>query len=173
MGFFSMFSNEVSDVQAAIDRNLKRYRRVSKESTLKGLAYIDKEEKYFYFNEVKFTDGLDTPKVFRLDKLESYKVIENDEELLTGGLSLKRAVVGSVIAGPAGMVLGGVTGDKKTKKKINALALIFKLTNGDSHIIRLIKKPIDAESVQYVQLKNALQITSDYFESVLDKQRNE
>lgn len=173
MGFFSMFSNEVSDVQAAIDRNLKWYRRVSKESVLRGLVYIDKEEKYFYFKEIKFTDGLDTPKVFRLDKLESYKVIENDEELLTGGLSLKRAVVGSLIAGPAGMVLGGVTGTKKTKKKINSLALLFKLTNGDLHIIRLIKKPIEAESVQYVQLKNALQITSDYFESVLDKQRNE
>ena len=90
MGFFSMFSNEVSDVQAAIDRNLKRYRRVSKESVLKGLVYVDKEEKYFYFKEVKFTSGLDTPKVFRLDKLESYKVIENDEELLTGGLYSKQ-----------------------------------------------------------------------------------
>lgn len=173
MGFFSMFSNEVSDVQASINRNLNRYRRISKESALKGLVYVDKEEKCFYFKEVLFTEGLETPRVFRLDKLESYKIVEDDEVILNGGLSLKRAVVGSLIAGPAGMVLGGLTGDKKAKVILNSISIQFTMENSDTYFIRLIKKPIEVKSIQYVQLKNALQITSEYFESVLDKHRNE
>lgn len=171
MGFFSAFNKGVNDAQASIDANLQVYRRIKNGSTLKGVVYVNEEEGLFYFTELPFDVGLSTPKVFNLSDLASYTVIEDGEQLITGGLSLTRAVAGSLIAGPAGMVLGGLTGDKKMKTTIRAVALKLQMIDNSSYIVNFIKKPIEARSVQYVQLKHALQLTCEYFETALDKNR--
>lgn len=171
MGFFSNLGKGIDEGFSAIEENAKIYQRIKKNTKHRGVITIDDSEIYFYLYQKTVAMGHLTPMIFRLDELESYSVIENGEELLTGGLSLTRAVAGSLIAGPAGMILGGITGKKKSKKLVNSLAFKFYTKDNSCHVVNLIKKPIDVKSVQYAQLKHSLSITTEYLESVLDKSR--
>jgi hypothetical protein len=66
-----------------------------------------------------------TPKVFRFDQLVAAE-IERDGKSLTKtnrGSQVAGAAVGALLLGPAGLLLGGLTGSKRQEEKIKRLSL--------------------------------------------------
>lgn len=78
--------------------------------------------KIFYIDEVKTTD-------IPFDKIINIEVIENNTILSSKSTSrtVGGALLGGVLAGGAGMVVGGLSGDSKQKKKISEVKVKIKV----------------------------------------------
>lgn len=61
--------------------------------------------------------------------LLAFELITNDQSITKGGVSIGRAAVGNLLAGPAGLVLGGLTGQKKTVTTVSKIRLQLKVKN--------------------------------------------
>lgn len=69
----------------------------------------------------KAVSGSGKKKWFDFDQLIRYELIQDDSIVSSGGVGM--ALVGGVIFGGFGAIAGGITGKKKTKKKIESLIL--------------------------------------------------
>lgn len=56
---------------------------------------------------------------FNFNQLMRYELIQDDSIVTSGGVGM--ALVGGLVFGPAGAVAGGITGKRKTKRKIENL----------------------------------------------------
>lgn len=78
--------------------------------------FINKDEHYFCINgmfPVFFAEIIN----HTLEVVEETKTKGNTKGKTSGGLSVGRAIVGGALLGPAGAVIGGVTGKKKSDTK--------------------------------------------------------
>lgn len=100
--------------------NLKKLieKRESKEIEVGQLDRFTRKAESLYVDPQKRTwkvglTGMEHP----FDGLYQYELVEvgnsASQVQMKGGVSIGRAVVGGAIAGPAGMIMGGVTGKKK------------------------------------------------------------
>lgn len=77
---------------------------------------INKDEHYFCINGI-FPVFFAEITNYTLEVEEETKTKGNVKGKTSGGLSIGRAIVGGVLLGPAGAVVGGVTGKKKSNTK--------------------------------------------------------
>lgn len=95
-----------------------------------GIKFDDKNKKILLEKDL-----LVKPRIFDYKDLLEYEVLEDGETIVQGGLG--RAVVGGLLLGPVGAIVGGITGDKKSKKVIKSLKvkLVFdQLYNGIEYV---------------------------------------
>lgn len=95
--------------------NPKKYFRSTKSS-----SNIQVDEKHGLW---KITNGLGVGSIYLYEELLSYDLSTNTGVQVKGGVAVGRAIVGGALLGPAGMVLGGVTGKKKHVTKINRIEI--------------------------------------------------
>lgn len=69
-----------------------------------------------------------------------------NDNVITEGSGIGRAIVGGALFGGAGAVVGAVTGSKKTKKEINKLELVIVVDDIQNPEIRL---PAFTDAVKY------------------------
>lgn len=67
------------------------------------------------------------PKIYNYSDILDYELLEDGESIASGGLG--RALVGGVLFGGVGAIVGGVTGNKKSKSICNSLRI--KITTND------------------------------------------
>ncbi len=95
--------------------------------------------------------------LLRYDDIVGYDLLEDGESQSKGGLG--RAVVGGALFGPAGAVVGGITGKRKSNNVCNSLKL--KLTLRDkanpSFYLPLITSGTKTESIVYRSAMDAAQ----------------
>lgn len=107
-------------------------------------------------------------KTFKYSELLSYELIEDGESVTKGGVSLGRAVVGGVLFSGVGMILGGLTGKKKSKNFVTEMKIIISVNNPDnpSIIIPLVKKKMKKDSKDYKKLAEDAQETLSYLDMI-------
>lgn len=92
-------------------------------------------------------------KWFKFDDLLSYELLEDDSTVTSGGIG--QALIGGALFGGAGAIAGGITGKRKSKKKVDSL--IVKITLNSFEVpcimIPIITKSTKVDSKEY---KNAL-----------------
>lgn len=100
-------------------------------------------------NKKIFIEKIFLPRIFNYKDLLEYEVLEDGEALVQGGLG--RAVVGGLLFGAVGALVGGITGDRKTKKVIKSLKLklIFNNTNNGTEYIDFIKSETKPNSFSH------------------------
>ncbi|MGO4927369.1 hypothetical protein ACTQ5J_02045 [Fundicoccus sp. Sow4_F4] len=97
-------------------------------------------------------------KIFSYKDLIKYELNEDGQSITSGGLSIGRAVAGNVIMGPAGMIMGGVTGKRKSKDIVTDMhiALTIGGKNKGYYKISFIDKKMKKQSKEYkAQLESA------------------
>ncbi|WP_124058407.1 SHOCT domain-containing protein [Vaginisenegalia massiliensis] len=151
------------------NKDLYKSMKISKKI---GFLTIDEENGLFYFDNLFISLGHITPKVFKLKDLVSYKIVEDSKEVTSGGISIKRAIVGNIIAGPAGMVLGGLTGEKTHGKKIKSIKLVFNMVGDFDNKVELINKPIIVGSEEYKNLVEKINNIDLFFYNYLQNKNN-
>lgn len=91
---------------------------------------------------------------FDFDQLLNYELIMDDSTVTTGGVGM--ALIGGLAFGGAGLIAGGITGKRKTKKTIENM--MIKVTINDFNlpciVIPLITKTTRVDSKEY---RNALE----------------
>ena len=98
---------------------------------------------------------------YKFDDLVSYELIEDDATITKGGLGM--ALIGGFAFGGVGAIVGGITGRKVQKKRVESLFIRVTLNNFDSPliIIPIIAKPVKTNSKEYtVAFKQAYEILS-------------
>lgn len=107
-------------------------------------------------------------KTFKYSELLSYELIEDGESVTKGGVSLGRAVVGGVLFSGVGMILGGLTGKKKSKNFVTEMKIVISVNNPDnpSIIIPLVKKKMKKDSKDYKKLAEDAQETLSYLDMI-------
>ena len=112
---FRSFRKINENAQAHVDRN-SEYIDVFSPTLTIGRLEVDEENELFRIRQgVSLT--------LRYDELVDYKLVIDDEEVISGGLGVGRALVGGALAGGVGALLGGLTKKKKKKRYINSLNL--------------------------------------------------
>lgn len=171
MGIFGSFKKEMKQARKASDDNERLYYQIKNLVENRGFVSVDEQNGYFFFDSIKYPGTL-TPEVFKIDGIEYYSIVEDGEDVVSGGLSISRAAVGSLIAGPAGMILGGLTGKKKSAKVVKSLTLNFRIS-GSYNVAKLITKPTKTDSINYMQTVGLLDRTKEFFDEVLYKDQIE
>lgn len=95
--------------------------------------------------------------VYHFNELVEFELLEDDSHVTSGGLG--RSLVGAVTFGPAGAIVGSVTGKKKTKKTIESLLIRVTVNDIDNPIIILpiITKKTKTSSKEYNRAFNLSQ----------------
>lgn len=108
---------------------------------------VDEEKGLWKFNG-KFNEP------YSCNDLLNYELLTNGSVQTKGGVSIGRALVGNALLGPAGMILGGLTGKKKQVEKINRIEIKLrqKGTSSTTTTITIYKgKDITTDSKDYVK----------------------
>ncbi|WP_445448856.1 hypothetical protein [Enterococcus faecalis] len=105
--------------------------------------YIPIESSNLIFNEItkEWSIKKNKKEIYSQDDLLSFEYLENDTSVTKGGASLGRAAVGGLLLGGAGLVLGGVTGKKKTNNEVSSMKLVITIKNK--------KNRIEAKTISY------------------------
>lgn len=100
-----------------------------------------------------------TGAIFKFNEISDYELLENGTTVASGGLG--RAIIGGALLGGAGAIVGGVTGQKKTKKIIDMLVLQISTTNifFPNLMITYINKKIKNTDKKYISIINDIQKT--------------
>lgn len=112
---FKSFRNINKNAQLHVDRNTQFMNLFQPTNTTNHLE-VDEINKLF-----RIKQGMSL--ILHYDELVDYKLIVDDEEVITGGLGIGRALVGGALTGGIGALLGGLTKKKKKKRYITSLNL--------------------------------------------------
>lgn len=122
--------------------------------------YLDNTNRLFKIRrEEDFFAGSIT--TFSFDELINYELFEDEVTVTKGGSSIGRALVGATLAGPAGLVVGGLTGSKTSRNSCDKLSVKFTVDglHAGTYEIKLIKKQTKKKSLFYeTAVKNANEI---------------
>ncbi len=114
-----------------------------------------------------------TPDVYNCDDIIEYELLEDGISVTSGGLG--RAAAGGILFGGVGAIVGGVTGKKKTRAKIENFRIKLTLNNFQNptvYIDLLNKKKIKTNSNRYKEIyEKAQEILSTL--SVLQNNKEE
>lgn len=95
--------------------------------TCKNAVAIDTEnwKVAIICNLMKFESETDAPIIYNFAELLAVEVVRDDTSIMkvNRGSQLTGAAVGGVLLGPAGMLLGGLSGSKRYEQKVRRLAL--------------------------------------------------
>ncbi|MDK0695919.1 DUF4428 domain-containing protein [Clostridium perfringens] len=115
-----------------------------------------KIEKYIEFDDTNrkwlipnLIYGKYSTKVYDYKDILEFELLEDGEVITKGGLG--RAVAGGILFGGVGAIVGGITGNKKTKSVVNSLKIKITLNdmNNPTIYIPLIKSKTKTNSVSY------------------------
>lgn len=106
-----------------------------------SLLEIDEKLRKFRMPKNKY-------KIYSLDSIRSYDVIQDGSTVSSGGLG--RAAVGAFVFGGVGSIVGAITGKKKHKNVINSLKIKLNTSDLDNpvHYIELINTPTKFDSIK-------------------------
>lgn len=105
-----------------------------------------------------FNGKINNPQVRTFDEILEYELLEDGNSITKGGLG--RAIAGGVAFGGVGAIVGGVTGQKKTKKEIETFKIKVTTKDIDNPIIYinlLSNGKIKTSSFAYKDAYNAAQ----------------
>lgn len=127
--------------QSKLKKELKKYTPAESDSLV-----FNEMTKEWYFKKKK-------KEVYSQDDLLSFEYLENNSSITKGGTSIGKAAVGAALLGGAGMVLGGLSGKKKTKEKVTSMQLVVTFRNNKNKIktetIRYASGSLDRSSYAY------------------------
>lgn len=133
----------------------------------------DKNTKKFY---IPATTSLGkTPDLFDFNQLVDYELLEDGETLTSKKVSLGKAAVGTVLLGPVGTIVGGLSGKSKTKSTCTSMSIRISINSPlyNQIEIPLITKEVKKNSFTYKAAKdNANHIISllDIISDIAEKE---
>lgn len=162
----------ITDIQADIEEEEKQKQRLASfEATKKISSFIefDEEKRQWLVRGGILFASMKNQRVYDFDEIIEYELLEDGDSIIKGGMG--RALVGGLLLGRTGAIVGGVTGEKKSKKIINSLKI--KITVNDfknpTVYINLINTKTKADSFVYKSIYDtAQQILSTF--SLIQKQ---
>lgn len=109
-----------------------------------GDIIMDERNQLFKIKGVNF-------KVFGYEDLLKYELNEDGQSITSGGLSIGRAIVGNLAIGGAGMIMGGVTGSRKSKDIVTNMHIALTITGKNKGYYRIpfIEKKTKKHSKEY------------------------
>lgn len=136
--------------QAKIEENRARSEKFNKtKSTTRSTCLVlDEENKFF---KILFGNLLNSYRIFSFDELQNYEIYENGSSVSKGGVSAGRAMIGGALAGPAGLLLGGLSGKKKVNSVCDRLSVKFSVggLHDGTYEIKLITQSTKKDSFVY------------------------
>lgn len=107
-------------------------------------------------------------KIFRFEELRSFELLEDDSQIVGGGVGM--ALAGGALFGTGGAIAGSMVGGKKTKKTVDNLLLKINLRDIDFPcvIIPYITKTVKVTSNDYKKALGAAQQTSSCIELIIE-----
>lgn len=99
----------------------------------------------------QFRFGKNNRYVLRFEDVIKYEIHEDGQTIMSGGLSIGRALVGRALVGGVGAVMGGVTGKKKGRDIATSVEVLVTMRDQNSglHRINLLSKKTKKSSNQY------------------------
>ena len=115
-------------------------------------------------------------KIFRFEELRSFELLEDDSQIVGGGVGM--ALAGGALFGTGGAIAGSMVSGKKTKKTVDNLLLKINLRAIDFPcvIIPYITKTVKVTSNEYKKALGAAQQTISCIELIIemmDEQRQQ
>lgn len=111
--------------------------------------FVDRNSRRFWID-----GGYSAPQppiVYSFDDVLDYELVVNGETYTQGGVKVGRALVGGAVFGPAGAVLGGISGKKKQTEQIDKMAVRILLDHEyePTEEVPLISSPTEKGSYEY------------------------
>lgn len=114
-----------------------------------GPLQIDEKSRMFRVNGVVNGKVVNCNEWFYYTDLISYELLEDDSVVTNGGLG--QAAIGGLVFGGVGAIVGGITGSKTAKKKVNSINIKMTLNSlkNPCVMIPIITKPTKTDSKKY------------------------
>lgn len=132
---------------------------------------VDKVNRKIYYLTTELTK--ETP----FDHIISFEMVEDNTVLFSKSVSVRGAILGGVLAGGAGMVVGGLSGDTKQEKNVSKVTIKIKIRDYSmpSLMIECFNSPEllgnkeiwSTHKVYREELQNAQKI-ADYLSVIID-----
>lgn len=108
-------------------------------------------------------------KVFSFDELRSFELLEDDSQVVGGGVGM--ALVGGAFFGVGGAIAGAMTGGKKTKKTVENLVLKINLNDMDFPCVMItyLNKSTKVSSNAYRDALSSAQETISCLKLILEQ----
>lgn len=161
-------SRTSENIKAMIDENERNRKLIESFKPTKEIG------NYIRFDDVTKTFVIGSKSkgsLYKYENIVDYELLENGETITKGGLG--RAVVGGALFGGVGAVVGGVTGNRKTKDICDSMKI--KITLKDSirpvEYINLISSSTKKNGIVYKTCYNIAQEILSYFKIICDQQQ--
>ena len=163
-------NKSVDDIKLLIsNENIKREFEINNQNALQIFKSTKEIGSYLKIDEQAekwlipdgFWGNIKRAVVHSYDEILGYELLEDGGSVAKGGLG--RAVAGGLILGPAGAVIGGITGKKKSKGTCSSLEIKITLNNMETptEYIELISSETSRSSFIYKSaFKSAQEILS-------------
>lgn len=158
-----------AEKKAAQQETAERFKEFNADLTIGNVLFVDQKKRQF-----RIKGFANIIKIYALDSINGYEVIENGESVTSGGLG--RAAVGAVAFGGIGAVVGAVTGKKKSRSVIDTLKIKINMNDLENPVvyIDLIKSKVKRNSSMYkTAIEQADKIISTLEILLKDQQVNE
>lgn len=147
----------VSDVAVHLqyrEENEKCFAGFSATDKVGNFILADKNSKKFYIPAT--TSVGKTPDLFDFNQLVDYELLEDGETLTSKKVSLGKAAVGTVLLGPVGTIVGGLSGKSKTKSTCTSMSIRISINSPlyNQIEIPLITKEVKKSSSAYKSAKD-------------------
>lgn len=152
VGFSSLKTFHKEEIEDFIHQNkvaLERQKNFQPSFKIDRYAEFDDVSYLWRVNENSSGHMKVQPIVWSYDNFENLEVIEDENDIIQGGLS--SAVVGGALFGSVGAMVGGAVGKKTIKKEVKKLEIKIILRNSSIPEVRviLIQTPTKSDSLAY------------------------
>lgn len=160
VGFSMLKTFHKNEIEDFINQNkmaLEREKIFHPTFKIDGYVEFDDNSYLWRVNENSSGHMKVQPIVWSYDNFENLAVIEDENDIIQGGLG--SAVVGGALFGSVGAVVGGAIGKKTIKKEVKKLEIKIILKESSIHEVKivLIQTPTKSDSLVY---KKAYDITN-------------
>jgi hypothetical protein len=137
------------------EQNEIAFSKFSNTDKIANFIVVDKNLKKLYFPSIT-TNGK-IPDLFDFSQIADYELLEDGETITSKKVSLGKAAIGTVLLGPVGTIIGGVSGKSKTKSTCTTMSIRISINSELLHQIELpllAKKEVKTNSSAYKTAKN-------------------
>lgn len=158
----------VADVEKAIDKNTayktaqaEREKSFKPNTVIGHFLLVDEDQGLWSFCTMKQKRNSD---IFRFDEIQDYEVEEDENTVISSGLS--KAVAGGLLFGGVGAIVGGSTAKRKVKGTCSKLILWVDVPSAPVRVaLRLITTEVKKKSFMYKEGCVSIKEIADYFDS--------
>lgn len=145
------------EIKKIIDTNKDRLSKFNPTKKIENYFYIDENVKQWGIPQTNILGKVTNVRIYKYDDIVDFELLEDGNSITKGGTG--RALAGGILFGNTGAIVGGVTGNRKSKSTCSKLQIKITLHDLSNPVvyINFIETEFKKDGIVYKEAYNSAQ----------------